>query len=179
MTNRARTEAGTWGATPMSGRSVKSAQCITGWLAIVAGCLMVAGSLLPWISGFADITGYVSQNLSQLSYTDTSTVDGFFGIGLGAATILFGLARLAPSFIPNQFARSPGWSALGCAMLLSVDVPRAIQVVTIVNRAPRGGNYAQLGVGIVVFGAGLVLATASARLSQLASSPASPSPGTS
>ena len=163
----------------MTRRSRKSAQSITGWLGFVAGCLMVAGSLLPWISGFANIIGYITQSLFQLSPIDTDTVDGFFGIGLGVVTIVFGLARLAPSFIPNQFARSPGWSALGCAMLLSVDVARAIQVVTIVNRAPRGGNYAQLGVGIVVFGAGLVLATASARLSQLASSPASPSPGTS
>lgn len=161
----------------MRRRSGKSAQSITGWLALVAGCLMVVGSLLPWISGVADITGHVSQSLFQLSYIDTFTVDGFFGIGLGAATILFGLARLAPSFIPNQFARSPGWPALGCAVLLSVDVPRGIQVVTIVNRVPIGGNHADLGVGIVVFGAGIVLATASARQSQLASSPTSPLPG--
>jgi hypothetical protein len=163
----------------MTRSSGKSAQSITGWLGLVAGCLMVAGSLLPWISGFADITGCITQSLFQLSPIDTVTVDGFFGIGLGAVTIVLGLARLAPSFIPSRFARSPGWPALGCGVLLSVDVPRALQMVTIVNRVPVGGNHAELGVGIVVFGAGMVLATASARLGQLAGSPASPLPGTS
>ncbi|MGA9774420.1 MAG: hypothetical protein WBU92_00680 [Candidatus Dormiibacterota bacterium] len=44
---------------------------------------MVAGALLPWVSGIADLTGSFQQNLFQLTSSGQFTIDGVFGVALG------------------------------------------------------------------------------------------------
>lgn len=131
---------------------------------------MVAGTLLPWVSGIADLTGYYGQNLFHLSASGEFTIDGVFGVGLGGVALLFGMARVAPTILPARLARSPAWTTLGCALLLGVDIPRADQVVRAANQTPHVGG-AWLGLGIWVFGSGMAVAFASALLLLLANSP--------
>lgn len=133
-----------------------------GWLSVGAGGLMVAGSVLPWVSGMADITGSHSQNLFQLSPIAQFTLDGVFGVILGIAAVILGLARLAPSPLPAWLARSTAWPGLGGATLLAVDILRADRIVNLANSAPVGGAW--LGLGVWVFAAGTVVALASGLL---------------
>ncbi len=58
------------------------------WLAIAAGCLMVVGCLLPWVSFTTDSAASLQRHAFQFGPNLGFSADGVIGVGLGLVTVL-------------------------------------------------------------------------------------------
>jgi hypothetical protein len=127
---------------------------------------MVAACFFPWVTSQSALVGSAQRNAFQLgSLGGEFSPDGAIGVFLGLVTVLLGLCRLKRAVKLVWLARSPLWPALGCGILLALDIPSLNHSDAEFNQvAATFGVVASLGLGVWVFAAGAVVAAASALL---------------
>jgi hypothetical protein len=116
---------------------------------------MIVGCLLPWVSYTTVFGGSLDRNAFQLGQDLGFSAQGLVGVVLGLVTVLLGLCRLNRARMPAWLAQSPLWPGIGAGIFLALAFPSATSST---------GVFASYGVGIWVFGVGVVTALGSALI---------------
>jgi hypothetical protein len=127
-----------------------------GWVALIGGVLMVAGSLLPWTHAqiFAAI---VDRNGMQLGANTSFSVAGLVTLLLGIVTCLIGLSTIVRFEMPPFVQRSPIITGIVAASVVLLNIG-AMQHYVQTVRAASTATVASLGFGLWLLFLGCALA---------------------
>ena len=128
-----------------------------GWLAIIAGALMVFGSFLPWVTEHTFLVT-VSRNAFELGSDSGFSIDGVICVALGIVTAVIGIARLTRSAMPRLMQGSPIITGIAAALLVANRAPSINDLAREINSSSNGLATASIGYGLWTVAVGAAVA---------------------